>query len=246
MIRVLPVALALTIGMACAGPASAAAPKFKADLYIHQSADWSASWTTPEICGEDYRHTFRGDGTGAATYKVKGALVTFKKGRAGIWQTNEFAMSGKLGRQAGYQVGESGNPEGCAPGWTTPPAPPDTSACGVKNVAKSSKGVWLTIARGRIAPFGAFTGKDGGDPYDAACPDQSLKTAVIEAVPSPQRSDVDKLIQNKNVRSIQLNSGKNYFGGQLTADDLAFPGGENQAGEGGWDGRWTLKLTRVR
>jgi hypothetical protein len=58
-----------------------------------------------EICGDDYRHTFRGDGAGAVTYQAKGVPVTFKRSRGGFWQTNEFALSGRLGRNAGYEVG---------------------------------------------------------------------------------------------------------------------------------------------
>jgi len=229
---------------AAAAPAGAATPRFKADVYIHQSSEWAQSWTTPEICGEGYRHFFRGDGRGAVTYKAKGVPVTFKKSR-GIWQTNEFGLSGKLGRSAGYEVGEQGNPEGCLPDYVHRPQDVDTSACGGKTVARSSKSFWLMIARGRIAPAGAFTGKVGGDPYDNACPDPSFKTAIVESTPSPQRKDVDKLIQSQRVRSIELNSGKSYFGGPLSAGELGFPGGVDHAGEGEYEGRWTIKLTRL-
>ena len=65
-------------------------------------------------------------------------------------------------------------------------------------------------------------------------------------MPSPRRTDVDKLIQHKRVRSIELSSGKSYFGGPLTAAEMGFPGGENLAGEGEWEGRWTIKLARLR
>ena len=102
------------------------------------------------------------------------------------------------------------------------------------------------IVGGRLMPVGAFTAADGGDAFNSACPDMSLKTAVVESVPSPQRRDVHKLIQRKNVRSIELRSGKSYFGGPLTTADLAFPGGVDHAGEGEYDGRWKIKLTRVR
>ena len=246
MNRIFPLTLILAASLLAAAPAGAAPSKFKADLYIHQSSEWAVSWTTPEICGDDYRHFFRGDGTGSVTYKAKGVPVTFKRSRGGFWQTNEFALSGRLGRRAGYEVGQSGNPEGCLPDYVHLPEQPDTTQCGGKDVAKSSKSFWLMIVGGRIAPAGAFTGKDGGDPYDNACPDQSFKTAIVESIPSPQRRDVDKLIQNKNVRSIELASGKSYFGGPLTTNELGFPGGVNHAGEGEWEGRWTLKLTRVR
>ena len=47
-------------------------------------------------------------------------------------------MSGKVGRQAGYETGETGDPDGCLPDYTGIPDPPDTSQCGEKTIARSS------------------------------------------------------------------------------------------------------------
>ena len=231
-----------------AAPAAAqAAPKatFVAKVHIHQSAEWEASWTTPELCGDDYRHTYAGDGQGSATFDTKSVRVTFKR-RGGYWSTNEFAMKGKVGRQAAYETGESGDPEGCLPDYTGIPDPPDTSECGLKTVGRSSKSFWFTIVRGRLAPAGAFTGAGGGDPFDGACPDLTARTGIVWATPSPQRRDVDKLITNKRVRSIELSSGPSYVRETIPFDQLLFPGGENWAGGGEYEVLWTVKLTRVR
>lgn len=65
-------------------------------------------------------------------------------------------------------------------------------------------------------------------------------------MPSPQRRDVHKLIGDKRVRSIELTSGRSYVEQTLGADDLLFPGGENWAGEGQFEGRSKVKLTRIR
>ena len=231
-----------------AAPAAAApkAPTFKASVYIYQSAEWSASWTTPELCGDDYRHTFAGDGQGTAVFKTASARVTFTRLGRGAWTSSWFRMSGQIGRQAGYETGESGNPDGCLPDYVGKPEEPDTSECGLKKVSRSAKSFNLSVIRGRLVPGGAFAGAGGGDPFDGACPDQTTRTGVVWSVPSPQRQDVDKLIANKNVRSIELTSGRSYVRETLGADELFFPGGENQAGEGEFEGRWKVKLTRVR
>ena len=97
MNRIFPLTLILAASLAAAAPAGAAAPKFKADVYIHQSSEWAASWTTPEICGDGYRHFFRGDGSGAVTYKAKGVPVTFKKSRGpgGVNHAGEGEWDGR-------------------------------------------------------------------------------------------------------------------------------------------------------
>src|SRR3954467_5616565 len=98
MKRIFPLTLIVAAALPAAVPAGAATPKFKADVYIHQTSEWANSWTTPIICGVQYRHVFRGDGAGAVTYKANGVPVTFKPVRGGFWQTTEFTLSVKLGQ----------------------------------------------------------------------------------------------------------------------------------------------------
>lgn len=127
--------LATATTAVAAGPATAPAsaakpPTFKASVYLYQSVEWAASWTTPEICGNDYRHIYAGDGTGTAVYETSSAKVTFKRLGNG-WLSSWFPMKGQIGRQAGYETGESGDPEGCLPDYTGKPDRPTraSAAC---------------------------------------------------------------------------------------------------------------------
>src|SRR3954454_12811803 len=183
MNRIFPLTLILVATLTTAAPAGAATPKFKADVYIHQSAEWANSWTMP-IIRRRVPPRLPGRRRGLGDLPGQGRPRHVQAWARRLLADQRVRFVGQARRSAGFDVGESGNPEGCLPDWVHLPQPVDTSSCGFKTVTKSSRSFWLTIAKGRIAPAGAFTGKDGGDPYDNACPDPSLKSAIVESVHS--------------------------------------------------------------
>jgi hypothetical protein len=244
MTRILP--LILLALLAAAAPAGAATKhKFRADITIQQSTVWSSFWTTPVVCGDDYRHYFRGQGTGSAVYKAKGVPMVFQE-FDGTWSTREFALPGNVRRSTTYSISDSGDPVGCADASTAFPAPPDTSGCGTRTIRKSFKSFWFSISEGRLTPIGTFTDRLGGDPFGETCPDQSGMSVFIEPVPSTSRLDVSQLIQDPSVTTIKLNSGRGSYGGTVSTDQMTYPDGEDHLGKGTFEGRWTVKLTRVR
>jgi hypothetical protein len=96
------------------------------------------------------------------------------------------------------------------------------------------------LQRGRLWPVGAFQ-----DPGLPKCPDSSVKTAALGAAGPAARGDVDDLIRNKRVRSIELRASKQRR--KLGPLDIATPGAvfENIAASGTYSASWKVKLTRI-
>jgi hypothetical protein len=214
--------------------------KFKADVYVEQESIWLAGWTSP-ICA-NYRQRYDGSGFTRAVYRKKGIPVRFKRA-GGVLVTNDFAMKGSLTRDAEYSVSEAGDKGQCPPGAATTPVLPDTSKCGTVRVRRSGKSFALAVVRGRLGPLGTFTGNGGRDPFGSGCPDQGFASVTIDQKPSSQRRDVHKLLARKNVRSISLSS---YEDRDIAQSRMGFPAGDEQTGSGKFEGRWTVKLRRVR
>ena len=167
------------------------------------------------------------------------------KSAGGMLVTNKFAMKGTLARVAFYEATASGSPDSCAPGAAVAPTPPDTSTGGLERVRRSGRDFALAVIGGRLGPIGALSGNGGRDPFGALCPDQSLVSAGLGLPLSKQRRDVHKLLRRKSVRSISLSSG-GLVRRRIPESDMGFPATDTQNGGAFFEGRWTVKLTRIR
>jgi hypothetical protein len=80
---------------------------------------------------------------------------------------------------------------------------------------------------------------------NAACADPSLYTGVLGFAGRPKRNDVNDLIVNKRVRSIELSA---FDSTKFTCKNLSDFGANSQCVEGYGKGTasWHVKLTRMR
>lgn len=239
-------AMLLTALMAAGGAsiADARSYKFKLDISIKQSVSWQSGWKSHEICGT-YRHVYKGDGSGGFTVTGKRIPVTFKSMRGGL-STTDFAIPNhNVRRNSSYTISGEGDPgHGCMADLS--PTPIDTSKCGAYKYKSRDKRFALLVIGGRLAPFGSID-----DRMDAKCPDETSWSVVTKGGASKQRKDVDKLIKNPRVRSIELSAGRAASGDpddpDLTAKDFFLLGDQDTVtGFGFASYKWSVKLTRVR
>lgn len=239
MRRVLAAAAALAALGAVAPAADAAkAYRFKVDISVNQATGWTAHFREDAQCGEDYHREWQGGGSGILKGSLRGARITFRS-RGGFLTSTDFSIPGSRTARNDWTVRYVGSPDGNCPPNLPPPVAPDTSDCGLRKGKLQSQ---LTVVGGRLALLTAF--ERAGNPGTPLCPDPTA-VSVTGSKPTPKRRDVDDLIRNKRVRSIELTASvldKNIRGSQL---NLPTGGTDLLSGGGNYDARWKVKLTRV-
>lgn len=237
--RFSPLALAVT-SLLVAAPAATAATsyKFKADVTVFQEAEWQVVSQSDDLCGSsNVFNVYSGQGEGYLRASGRRKSVTFRKTRAGL-ESSRFAVPGFAVRDAAYSSSREGFDEDC-----DPPAPltVNTGACGLIIKRKGPARLNMLVIGGRLSLTGGL--------YEPAerprCPDASGYTGGIGyAGPARSRKDVDKLIQNPRVRSIELGaSAKNK---SLEGDVSPSPAFNLRSSSGTGTARWSVKLTRVK
>ena len=239
------VAAGLTLAAAVPATAEAASYRFKVDLTVSQTTDWAQTVRQPRAgggyCGSrDVHYVYTGDGDGELKAKVRGARVTFKGTRA-VMQSTQIRMRGTVIANSEYSVARQGVPdENCE---VPPPVAAPASAPGACNPLVRRSGVarsFLLAVRGRLTLTGAFTRRD-----KLACADASLYTGGVGYGGRPARRDVNELIANRRVRSIELvATDKGPFGMKDLSDFGANTTLLTASGRG--NARWRVKLTRIR
>lgn len=238
-------ALALGAVAAPAAPASST-HTFKVDLLFEQETDWNHRVQYPRD-HDCISWIYAGEGDGYLKGQLRAGRVTFRdvRGRALI-QSNELRMPAYvLGAAAQYTVSQVGPTRDNCPQATQPP-PPDTSACNDLVTLRGSIRVILAVAGGRMLAIGGFYPPN---PATKRCPDPSMYTASVSYAGHLPRSDLDTLIHNRRVRTIQLATPRRRraFGpANLTAFATNF-GSYTRILSGGGSGmsRWSIKLTRI-
>ena len=249
---------ALTLAVAaalCAAPAAEGKTyRFKADVFIQQSAYWAA-WLTSYPCKpegrqgwESHRRILEGSGGGFFKAKQNGLTITFRDGPGGV-ASDPFALkSVTQDRSATFKARYDGAvPENC----TNPvkDRPVDTSTCGT-NAFSSKLRTWtLMTPGGRLTPFGAPE-----DRFEGKCPDPSRWLTVFYGGGS-KRKDVHRLIRDKKVRKIELSGPGGFFDpkGLTTgwtqvalSKANAFHETYDDSSNGNAVYRWRIKLTRTK
>lgn len=95
---------------------------------------------------------------------------------------------------------------------------------------------------GRLGLLTAF--ERAGNPAAPLCPDPTA-VSVTGSKPTPKRRDVDDLIRNKRVRSIDLTA--SLADKDIAGKNLNLPLGSSTllSGGGNYDAKWRVKLTRI-
>jgi len=211
---------------------------FKLNISVLQSTGWTAHFREDAQCGEDYHRDYQGGGAGTLRGSLKGARVTFRM-RGGLLQSTGFNIPGSRRASNEWTVQWLGTPDGsCRP--DLPPAEaPDTADCGLR---KGKLGSQLFVAGGRLSLLTAF--ERAGHPSTPLCSDPTA-VSVTGSKPAPRRRDVDDLIKNKRVRSIELTA--SLKDKAIPAKSLNLPTGGTTllSGGGNFDAQWHVKLTRI-
>lgn len=240
-----PAAVLALLILVTPGVAQAAKYRFKVDLTVVQNTDWEEAVRHPApgdaYCGDrDVHYVYKSSGDGELRAKVRGARMTFT-GTRRVLQSSEIKVPGTVvSDHTPWTIAMQGVPdEGCE---VPPPPQPPTSEerCNPlirqPGVARS----FLLVMRGRLNLTGGFYRRD-----KRGCTDPSLYTGVLGFGGRPKRNDVNTLITNKRVRSIELSSSAtDKFG----LKDLSSFGANSETVEASGTGkaRWTVKLTRLR
>jgi hypothetical protein len=243
-VAALPVAI-IALTMLIGGVAQAASYRFKVDLTVFQDTDWTEQVRHPApgdaYCGErDVHYVYNSEGGGQMKAKIRGGRVTFK-GPKRFLQSSEIKVPGTvLSDSAPWRVEMVGTPdEGCE----VPPPPLFTNGeegCHPLIRRAGTARSFLLVQKGRLILTGGFYRRD-----KRACSDPSGYTGVVGLGGRPARRDVNDLITNKRVRSIQLSaSDKDVF----TAKKLSSFGANSETvfGSGKGVARWSVTLTRLR
>jgi hypothetical protein len=239
----LPIAVLATTTMAMTGVADAASYRFKVDLTVVQTTDWGQTVRHPApgdgYCGDrDVHYVYTGDGDGQLKAKIVGGRVTFR-GTRRMMQSTEIKVPGTVVSNASdYSVAMEGVPdEGCVV-----PSPPPFSAGNGCNPLVRRPGVarsFLLAIGGRLTLTGGFYRGD-----QKSCADPSLYTGVLGFGGRPSRRDVNTLIANKRVRSIELSASDTTKFGLKNLSDF----GANSKllkGSGNGSASWRVKLVRM-
>ena len=228
----------LAVSVFAPGADAAKSYRFKMDISVYQVTGWSAHFREDAWCGQDYHREWTGTGSGLLKGSLRGGRITFRsRGRA--LSSSPFKVSGSRSAHNDWTVQWVGAPDGtCRP--DLPAAePPDTSDCGLRKGTLASQ---LVVFGGRLGLITAF--ERAGDPRTPLCSDPTA-VSVTGSKASPARRDVDDLIRNKRVRSIELSASvkdKNIPGRSL---NLPTGGTDLLSGNGNYDARWKVKLTRI-
>lgn len=237
--RLLLAALAALVAVAAVVPtAEAAKYRFKMNISVLQSTGWSAHFREEARCGEDYHRDYVGGGAGTLSGSLKGARVTFRPMGGGL-QSSAFKIPGYRHASNEWTVQWVGSPdESCPPDLPAAEAP-DTSDCGTRKGTLQSQ---LLVFGGRLSLLTAF--ERAGNPSTPLCSDPTA-VSVTGSKPTPKRRDVDDLIRNKRVRSIDLTA--SLVDKNIAGKNLNLPLGSSTllSGGGNYDAKWHVKLTRV-
>lgn len=238
----LPIAVLAIAITATPAAAEAASYRFKVNLTVVQTTDWAQTVRHPApgdgYCGErDVHYVYTGDGDGQLKAKLIGGRVTFRGTRRQM-QSTEIKVPGTVVSNASpYSIAREGTPdEFCE---VPPPPPFPVGECNPlvrrPGVARS----FLLALGGRLTLTGGFYRRDG-----KGCADPSLYTGVLGFGGRPARRDVNTLIANKRVRSIELSASDTTPFGLKNLSDF---GGNSKllAGSGKGEARWSVKLVRV-
>jgi hypothetical protein len=232
--------VAALAAVAAVAPSAQAARsyKFKLNISVLQTTGWTAHFREDAWCGEDYHRDYQGGGGGTLRGSLRGGHVTFRM-RQGLLQSTDFNIPGLRRASNEWTVQWLGARDGtCRP--DLPPAEaPDTSDCGLRKGKLASQ---LFVAGGRLSLLTAF--ERAGHPSTPLCSDPTA-VSVTGSKPTPRRRDVDDLIKNKRVRSIELTA--SLKDRAIPASSLNLPTGGTSllSGVGNFDAQWKVKLTRI-
>jgi len=238
MKRVLAALAVLVAAAAVVPSAEAAKYRFKMSISVLQSTGWNAHFREEARCGEDYHRDYVATGAGTLKGSLKGARVTFRSMGGGL-QSSAFKIPGSRHAANEWTVQWLGSPDGSCPPDLPAAQPPDTSDCITRKGTLSSQ---LFVVGGRLGLLTAF--ERAGNPAAPLCPDPTA-VSVTGSKPTPKRRDVDDLIRNKRVRSIDLTA--SLVDKNIAGKNLLLPLGSSTllSGGGNYDAKWHVKLTRI-
>lgn len=227
--------------------AEAASYRFKVDLTVVQTTDWEESVRHPRpgdaYCGErDVHYVYKSDGGGQLKAKIRGGRVTFRGSRQ-MLQSSELKVPGTVLTNAEpWTVEMVGFPDDGCDVPPPPPFPNESTDGGCHPLIRrpGTARSFFLVLRGRLNLTGGFYRRD-----KRSCSDPSGFTGVLGFGGRPKRSDVNALIVNKRVRSIELSASDTTV---FTKKNLSSFGANSEtvAGSGKGSARWSVKLTRLR
>jgi hypothetical protein len=238
-----PIAVIAIAAMAIPGAADAASYKFKVNLSIVQTTDWAQKVRHPApgdgYCGDrDVHYVYTGEGDGQLKARIVGGRVTFRGTRRQM-QSTEIKVPGTvIANASDYTIAREGVPdENCEV------PPPPAFPVGECNPLVRRPGVarsFLLAIGGRLSLTGGFYRRDR-----KGCADPSLYTGALGFGGRPSRKDVNDLIANKRVRSIELAASDTTKFGLKNLSDF---GANSKLLEGSGKGvaSWRVKLVRIR
>lgn len=238
MKRLLAALGALVAVAAMVPSAEAARYRFKMNVSVLQTTGWGAHFRDDRWCGDDYHRDYVGSGAGTLKGSLRGARVTFRSMGGGL-QSSAFKIPGSRHATNEWTVQWVGAPDDSCPPGLPAAEPPDTSDCVTRKGTLQSQ---LFVLRGRLGLITAF--ERAGNPAAPLCPDPTA-VSVTGSKPSPKRRDVDDLIRNKRVRSIELTA--SVVDQNIAGKNLNLPLGSSTllSGSGNYDAKWSVKLTRI-
>lgn len=231
----LPIAV-LALTMLIPGAAEAASYRFKVNLSMVQTTGWEQTVRHPAAgegyCGHrDVHWEYYGEGQGQLKAKIVGARVTFKGTRRALRSTEIKVPGTRVANAEDYTITQKGIPdEGCV---LPQPPPHDAGDCNPYIPRPGTARSFLLVIGGRMNLTGGFYNR-----INAACADPSLYTGLLRFGGRPKRNDVNDLIANKRVRSIDLTASDTTVFGVKNLSDFG--------GSGKGNASWHVKLTRMR
>jgi hypothetical protein len=223
--------------------AQAASYRFKVNLSVVQTTDWAETVRHPApgdgYCGDrDVHWVYSSEGDGQLKAKIIGGQVTFK-GTRRVLQSTQIKVPGTVvSNAADYTIAQVGTPdEGCE--LPSPPAFPTGEGCNPLVRRPGTARSFLLVLRGRLTLTGGFYRRD-----KRSCADPSLYTGVLGFGGRPKRADVNDLIVNKRVRSIDLSA---LDSTKFSCKNLSDFGANSKCVDGSGTGKasWHVKLTRI-
>jgi hypothetical protein len=236
--RLIAALAALVTAAAIVPSAEAAKYRFKMNISVLQTTGWSAHFREEARCGEDYHRDYMATGAGTLRGTLKGGRVTFRSMGGGL-QSSAFKIPGSRRASNEWTVQWVGSPDESCPPDLPAAEPPDTSDCVTRKGTLQSQ---LLVLGGRLGLLTAF--ERAGNPTAPLCPDPTA-VSVTGSKPTPKRRDVDDLIRNKRVRTIDLTA--SVVDKNIAGKNLNLPLGSSTllSGGGNYDARWRVKLTRI-
>jgi hypothetical protein len=242
--RIWVISAALVAALTITATAEAKSYRFKVDLTVFQDTDWTEHVRHPypgdAYCGErDVHYVYKGEGGGQLKAKIRGGRVTFN-GTKRFLQSSEIKVPGTvLSDSSPWSVEMVGVPDEFC---DVPPPPtfPNGDGCHPLIRHPGTARSFLLVQKGRLILTGGFYRRD-----KKSCSDPSGYTGVLGFGGRPARRDVNDLITNKRVRSIELSASDSDT---FTAKKLMSFGANSETvfGSGKGVARWNVKLTRLR